>query len=548
MTSPRKRSGARGAARSRNRPGRRRLAPVPEPSRAGEDVRRRGWFWHWNALVTQYAPLIGLQGGRAAQLLHGLDRPPGGVAPPRLRLPLPAERGRLLRRGPRRADHDQQDPGRARPDRDPQGDGAPRRSPGPALEGAAQLLPGEGPRRRLHPRHAATCCASPSWPPATAPSTATCGASSRPASPRSTATTSGAASCRRCACTPVWQGLAARAAAEEDRASARTRAGHAARKGAAAETERLSRIPLPRRHFLRPMPVTARQSRHGGNDSGSVTSQTGERNLCCIDQHWFGGRCWRDQQRFAAKPAKQRCSHQRSRANRCCTEQHDVSPIFDNNERRNRRERRRTARSRERTACQPVAKMTTTRAGRSGGPGTRPPADGPGEAAALRAFESANDRAATPAERKLLRDLAARFEPVAAAAHQERDDVPGSGWGWLEAAVWDAVEAGSAFVAPRRVREILLRWERDGFPQPRDPGPPRPEPPRGRSHPPRARETTSLRRGRCRRSLPSRRSGSPTGRSGRRPWPSWRGGATSAGPIWRPGCGRPRSSGGTAKP
>jgi hypothetical protein len=97
----------------------------------------------------------------------------------------------------------------------------------------------------------------------------------------------------------------------------------------------------------------------------------------------------------------------------------------------------------------------------------------------LRAFESANDRAATPAERKLLRDLAARFEPVAAAAHQERDDVAGSGWGWLEAAVWDAVEAGSAFVAPRRVREILLRWERDGFPQPRDPGPPWPDPPRG---------------------------------------------------------------------
>ena len=43
------------------------------------------------------------------------------------------------------------------------------------------------------------------------------------------------------------------------------------------------------------------------------------------------------------------------------------------------------------------------------------------------------------------------------------------GWGWLEAAVWEAVEAGSAFVAPRRVREILLRWEREGFPQPRDP-------------------------------------------------------------------------------
>ena len=39
-----------------------RLAPVPEPTRAGEDARRRGWFWHWNAIVTQYAPLIGLKG------------------------------------------------------------------------------------------------------------------------------------------------------------------------------------------------------------------------------------------------------------------------------------------------------------------------------------------------------------------------------------------------------------------------------------------------------------------------------------------------------
>ena len=30
--------------------------------RAGEDTRRRGWFWHWNNIVTQYAPLIGLKG------------------------------------------------------------------------------------------------------------------------------------------------------------------------------------------------------------------------------------------------------------------------------------------------------------------------------------------------------------------------------------------------------------------------------------------------------------------------------------------------------
>ncbi len=33
-----------------------------ESERSGEDARRRGWFWHWNTIVTQYAPLIGLKG------------------------------------------------------------------------------------------------------------------------------------------------------------------------------------------------------------------------------------------------------------------------------------------------------------------------------------------------------------------------------------------------------------------------------------------------------------------------------------------------------
>ena len=80
----------------------------------------------------------------------------------------------------------------------------------------------------------------------------------------------------------------------------------------------------------------------------------------------------------------------------------------------------------------------------------------------MRAFENANDRAATPAERKLLRDLAARFQPAAESGHRERAAIPGSGWSWLEAAVWEAVEshrthleATGALGAKRRAR--LLR-------------------------------------------------------------------------------------------
>jgi hypothetical protein len=29
---------------------------------AGQDIRHRGWYWHWNTLITQYAPLLGLKG------------------------------------------------------------------------------------------------------------------------------------------------------------------------------------------------------------------------------------------------------------------------------------------------------------------------------------------------------------------------------------------------------------------------------------------------------------------------------------------------------
>ncbi|MEZ4572841.1 MAG: hypothetical protein R2849_21485 [Thermomicrobiales bacterium] len=33
-----------------------------ESNRSGQDQRKRGWFWHWNGIVTQYVPLIGLKG------------------------------------------------------------------------------------------------------------------------------------------------------------------------------------------------------------------------------------------------------------------------------------------------------------------------------------------------------------------------------------------------------------------------------------------------------------------------------------------------------
>jgi hypothetical protein len=97
----------------------------------------------------------------------------------------------------------------------------------------------------------------------------------------------------------------------------------------------------------------------------------------------------------------------------------------------------------------------------SAGPGGKSaPENAGGELRMIKAFEDANGRRASEAEKDLLRTMAERFEPAArAAGHADL----GTGADWVTAAIYEAVAAGSAFVAPRRVREILARWEREGI-------------------------------------------------------------------------------------
>lgn len=87
--------------------------------------------------------------------------------------------------------------------------------------------------------------------------------------------------------------------------------------------------------------------------------------------------------------------------------------------------------------------------------GATPPDDGRDEDVAIGRFEEANSRQSTPAERRLLRAMAEQFGGERGRGH---------GWRLLTAAIDDAVAAGSAFVAPRRIREILNRWAKDGVP------------------------------------------------------------------------------------
>lgn len=71
--------------------------------------------------------------------------------------------------------------------------------------------------------------------------------------------------------------------------------------------------------------------------------------------------------------------------------------------------------------------------------------------AVLACFEAANDRTATPLERELLAELEELFDAPAAR-------VGATGGEWVAAAIREAVSSGSRFVAPKRIREILSRW------------------------------------------------------------------------------------------
>ena len=474
MTSSRKRSGGQKPL-DPGQSGGEGLAPVPEPSRAGEDVRRRGWFWHWNALVTQYAPLIGLKGvGLLNSYTVWTDRreesPHRGYAFPSQQSEADfygEDRAELITINKILVALDLIEIRKEMVVRaDPQGrrwkvphnfyrvkDHGDDFSLGPAdVLRVAELAA----RDRAVYRYVR-----------------------RVFSPRFSPIDGDNVWGRilpEVRLTPVWQGLATRAAAEEDRASARTRAGHAARKGGSTESEPSLESPATPPFFV-PKAGDGAANASSDNDSESVTSHSAESTSVASTNTGFridvdgSNRGSRQEGQSSVAHINQAGQtdvapsnttyHQSSTTTKDETVEGENDSPLSNDE-----------------APPAGGTLRATQFRGTGGPGARPPADGPGEAAALRAFESANDRTATPAERKLLRDLAARFELVAAATHLEWEDLPSSGWGWLEAAVWDAVEAGSAFVAPRRVREILLRWERDGFPQPRDPGPPRPERPR----------------------------------------------------------------------
>ncbi len=266
---------------------------------------------------------------------------------------------------------------------------------------------------------------------------------------------------------PVWQRLAAKTAADENRASARTKAGHAARKASfylAGERDN----PTPNDSANDSSAVIAQQGKRTSvakTNTGSIIDVAGTNNGSDegVDEGNSGSS---RKQPSIVEPVNQGTPGSVGKSNRI-KDQYSLTTTTTSEYRESVSENDEYAGN----VPDEIAETNEWRLGRetravlSQGPGSaQAPSDAPAEQAAIQAFEDANNRPSTAAERNLLRDVATR---AALDAWRQRGDRI-SGWEWVTAAVYEAVESGSRFVAPRRLREIIARWQRDGRPLEQD--------------------------------------------------------------------------------
>jgi hypothetical protein len=248
----------------------------------------------------------------------------------------------------------------------------------------------------------------------------------------------------------LWRRLEEKTAKEEERATARTKAGHASRKGlldASGARDAAALAPA-------------------GNDSGAVTTdgpESGSKTSVAIINKGLATDVGASNEGSDASVASSNDGFAES-------EPTIVAPLNTANPTRvaptNRMYNQSTltttttSSTGEVLQANDVSRTAVTGENRAVTDELRPaPGDGPAQQRAIVAFQDANGRVASAAERTLLARIAERYDEAAL-----RQSPLESGWSWIAAAVYEAVEAGSAFVAPRRVREILTRWEREGAP------------------------------------------------------------------------------------
>jgi len=404
-------------------------------SRSGDDARRRGWFWHWNNIVTQYAPMIGLKGvGLVNSYTVWTDRressPHRGYAFPSqqseadfygedraelmtinkilvaldlieirkemvLRVDEKGRRWKVPHNFYRVKDH----------------------SDGFTLTAGDVLKVAElADRDRAVYRYLRRMF-SPRFSPID----------------NQNVWHGILEEVRR---TETWQRLASRTAKDESKASDRSKAGHVARRS----NEASNLISLPQSVDNREPVSTATDI---ANDSATGATEPIKRPLATtVAQVNNGSSTSADWSNSGFDENRETVVALANEA--VVTNVHPTNSMY----------------------YQSLTTTTTDERGVFANTDSLEPGQGPGhvpddsrlEAHATKRFEEANDRVSTPAERRLLRQLAEQFDSVAAESRHR-------GWMWLAFAIDDAVGAGSTFVAPKRLREILIRWGRDGCPE-----------------------------------------------------------------------------------
>jgi hypothetical protein len=259
---------------------------------------------------------------------------------------------------------------------------------------------------------------------------------------------------------PVWQRLAARALAEEERLSARSRAGHVSRRSAQGEDVPVEPVEGGGPRAVAPIddhadffvpgtelvestatgesvesPPDLAQTVDAASNGGLPTS-VGQSNQAFDEDRPSSGGGSNQGRPTSVAPTNpmQDQSKQATRTTKGVGGQRPERAVTDGSG----------------SVTGVVTSTGVTLSQASSGPGSRrAPESGPDRAAALVAFAEANSRQASAAEERLLAGIAA--------------EVAGDrGWELVTAAIYEAVDSGSAYVAPKRVREIVRRWLRDG--------------------------------------------------------------------------------------
>ena len=404
----------------------------PEQERGVEDARRRGWFWHWNTIITQYAPLVGLKGvgllnsytvwtdRREESPLHGYAFPTQqaeadfygedraelitinkilvalGLIEIRKEMVLRVdERGRRWRVPHnlyRVRDHQN-------------GYNLTSEDVLRVVELAVTDQPVYRSIRRIFSPRFAPIDSDNVWH------------QILPVLREH----------------PNWQELAQRALKEDARTSARTKAGHARRSKPSNEGSNSGETILRQEDDGEESGVTINAEEGTGrqssvapaNQGSTITVATANNGLELDDEQSNNG--------FDQKDAT--IAEQRNEGG--------VNIVEQSNTTYNQVSNTTTT-----TTTAAVVELERAR-GDGAGPLSSP------SLAVVTCFEAANNRPVTPLEAELLAELERAF-----AGGAQRAGATGSAW--VVAAIREAVSSGSRFVAPKRVREILNRWASAG--------------------------------------------------------------------------------------